>query len=74
MALKKKTVKAWTVIFADGYAQGEVTFWSNDVHPIFTQKKFARKWARELKENTNIPTHVVECTISYSLPLTKIKK
>jgi hypothetical protein len=66
---KSKVVKAWAVIFNEGYAHGELTYWSADLHPIFTKRKFAVKWARDLKEGAKFKKRprVVSCEIKYSL-------
>jgi hypothetical protein len=64
---KTTTVKAWTVVFNSGYARGELTFWSADLHPVFTKKSYAVDWARELGKTTKLSKRpkVVSCTISY---------
>ena len=71
---KQKTVEAFTVIFGEkGYAKYEITYWSADLHPIFTKRKHARDWARELFDSGALNTRckVVPCTITYQPPKSK---
>lgn len=65
----KKTIKAWTVVFGRSkYASGEITYWSKDLHPIFTQKSFATNWKNELKTTGGVAAEVVPVIISYQFP------
>jgi hypothetical protein len=69
----KKAVKAWTVIFNSGYADGNLTYWSFDLHPIFTKRSCATSWAKELHEGAMLTKRpkVVPCIITYEVPTKK---